>query len=61
MIILLRTRQIVETSAQMTSTAHIRISRSGISELYPPVGQLAVAAAEAAASAAVIPTSIGDR
>ena len=36
----------------MTSTAHTEISRSGISELYPPVGQLAVASAEAEAAAA---------
>ena len=44
----LRTRQIVETSTHMTSTANMEINRRGINMLYPPVGQLAVAAAEAA-------------
>ena len=52
MIIISHTRQIVETSTQITSIAHTEIRRSGINELYPPVGQLAVAAAEAAAAAA---------
>ena len=37
---------------QITSTAHIKITRSGMNMSYPPVGQLAVAAAEAAAVAA---------
>ena len=32
----------------------MEIIRSGINELYPPIGQLAVAAAEAAASSAAL-------
>ena len=51
-MIKLCTRQIVETSTHMTSTANMEIIRRGINMLYPPVGQLAVAAAEAAAAAA---------
>ena len=35
-----------DTSTYNASMAKTEISRSGIIELYPPVGQLAVAAAE---------------
>ena len=50
MIILSLTRQIEKTCTQMTSIAQTEIRRSGVSELYPAVGQLAVAAAEVAAA-----------
>ena len=40
-----RTRQTVETSTLVNSTAQIEINTRGISMLYPPVGQLAVAEA----------------
>ena len=36
---LARTTLIVETSTHNTSTAKTEINRSGINELYPPVGQ----------------------
>ena len=42
----------VETSTQITSTVHMEIIMRGISVLYPPIGQLDVAAVEAAASSA---------
>ena len=49
-----RTRQIVETSMQTTSTAHMKVNRTGVNVLYPPVGQSAVAAAEASASSVIL-------
>ena len=52
------TRQIVDTSMKITSTSDMEITRSGVNVLYPPIDQLAVAAAAASSSAAFSAASL---